>query len=187
LPDYTNASTDYTNATTDYTTSETAYSERAVLIASANSDYLLAQAQLDENNALIAKLTVLTEISFAAKEAANTAMGDADTALDDATDDWAAARDAYAGIAAADPNPAVPGFAELQTAAEENYDDAYDDVYGVSGTNTALGVYADGGDAPLGTLFGLRADAATALTDLEDAMSDLSALEDDISDAQSDV
>lgn len=187
LPDYTNASTDYTNATTDYTNSESNYSARAVLIASANSDYLLAQAQLDENNALIAKLTVLTEISFAAKEAANTAMGDADTALDDATDDWAAARDAFAGIAAADPNPAVDGFAELQTAAEEDYDDAYDDVYGVSGTDTALGVYVDGGDAPLGTLFGLRADAATALTDLEDAMSDLSDLEDDISDAQSDV
>lgn len=187
LPDYTDASTDYTNATTDYTNSETAYSARAVLIASANSDYLLAQAQLDENNALISKLTVLTEISFAAKEASNTAMGDASTALDDATDDWAAARDAYAGVAAADPNPAVDGFAELQTAAEEDYDDAYDDVYGLSGTSTALGTYADGGDAPLGTLFGLRADAATALTDLEDAMSDLSDLEGDIADAQSDV
>jgi len=70
LPDYTAASTAYTNATTDYTTAETAYSDRAVLIASANSDYLLAQAQLDENNALISKLTILTEISLAASNAA---------------------------------------------------------------------------------------------------------------------
>lgn len=187
LPDYTNATTDYTNATTDYTTAETNYSLRAVLIATAESDYLLAQAQLDENNALISKLTVLTEISLAAKEAANTAMVDALDAKNDATDDWAAARDAYAGVAAGVSTPAVLGFAELQTAAEEDYDDAYDDVYGLSGTDTALGTYADGGDAPLGTLFGLRADAATALTDLEDAMGDLDELKNDIADAQSDV
>lgn len=71
LPDYTTADTEYTSAAGEYTVAESAYNARAVLIASANSDYLLAQAQLDKNNALISKLTILVEISLAAKEAAN--------------------------------------------------------------------------------------------------------------------
>lgn len=97
LPDYTTADTDYTTAAGEYTVAESAYNARAVLIASANSDYLLAQAQLDNNNALISKLTILVEIDFAAKEAANTAMGDALTAytgVGGATEVWEAAVDA---------------------------------------------------------------------------------------------
>jgi hypothetical protein len=71
--EYTDASNDFTDASTTYTTSETTYSKRAVAIASAESDYLLAQALWEQNNALISKLTVLTEIATAASTAANLA------------------------------------------------------------------------------------------------------------------
>lgn len=69
LIEYTDASTDYTDASEDYVTSLALYSARAVEIASANSDYMLAQAQWEENNALISKLTVLSEIATAASDA----------------------------------------------------------------------------------------------------------------------
>jgi hypothetical protein len=68
--EYTDASNDFTDASSDYTSSETTYSNRAVAIASAESDYLLAQALWEQNNALISKLTVLTEIATAASNAA---------------------------------------------------------------------------------------------------------------------
>lgn len=126
------------------------------MIASANSDYLLAQAQWEENNALISKLTILTEIASAASDAALIAEEDAEEASEDADDDYEDAVDDYAGIAAVGETAAVDGLAELQLAAEEAYDDAYEAVYGESGTNTALGEYEDGGAGDLGTLFGLR-------------------------------
>jgi len=193
LADHTAANTVYTDRTTDYTNAETAYSDRAVLIASANSDYLLAQAELDSNNALISKLTILTEISLAASDAASAAKDAASDALDDATDDWEAAGEAYNGVPAAPPAAAIDGFAELETAAEEDYEAAALLVYGddsdpaVNGSDGALGTYADGGDAPLGTLFANRATARTKLEALEGALGDLAAKEEEIRDAQEDV
>lgn len=103
LPDYTAADSTYTTAVNDYNLAESNYNARAVLIASANSDYLLAQAQLDNNNALISKLTILTEIALAAKNVAEQAKNDAETAftgVGGATEVWEAARDAYEGVAA---------------------------------------------------------------------------------------
>jgi hypothetical protein len=120
LPDYTSADTDYTNATTDYTTAETNYSARAVLIASANSDYLLAQAQMDKNDALISKYTILVEIALAAKDVAEQAQTDAETAftgVGGATEVHALAAEAFDGVPAAGLVLAVDGFAELATAA----------------------------------------------------------------------
>merc|ERR1712151_446322 len=46
---YNTASSDSTSADGDYTTATTNYSDRAVLIASANSDYLLADALWEQN------------------------------------------------------------------------------------------------------------------------------------------
>lgn len=86
--EYTNASNEFTEASGDYTGSETTYSNRAVAIASAESDYRLAQALWEQNNALINKLTVLTEIAEAASDAALGAEEAADDALEDASDDW---------------------------------------------------------------------------------------------------
>jgi len=63
----------------------------------------------------------------------------------------------------------------LQTAAEEDYEAAALLVYGdgvdpnPEGSDTALGVYADGGAAPLGTLFALRATARSKLETFEEA------------------
>jgi len=48
----------------------------------------LAQAQWEENNALISKLTVLHEIANVASSAALLAEEAADDALEEATDDW---------------------------------------------------------------------------------------------------
>jgi len=124
LIEYTDASTDYTDANEDYVDSLALYSARAVEIASANSDYMLAQAQWEENNALISKLTVLSEIATAASDASNTAMGNAADASEDAADDWQDAVDAYSGVAEAGENAAVDGLLELQEAAEEAYEDA---------------------------------------------------------------
>jgi len=109
---YNDAANDYTDAAADYDSSQSTYSTRAVLIASANSDYLLAQAQWEENNALISKLTVLSEIATAASDAAFTAEEDAATALEDATDDWEDAVIAYEGVAATEETEAVIGLVE---------------------------------------------------------------------------
>jgi len=75
----------------------------------------------------------------------------------------------------------------LQEAAEEAYDDAEEGIYGVSGTNTALGEYETSGTGDLGTLFGLRADALEAYEDLQEAMSDLMGLNGEIETAKEDV
>lgn len=86
--EYTDAATAYTNASTDYTDAAALYSARAVQIATAESDYLLAQAQWEENNALISKLTVLHEIAAAASGAALGTEESMADALEEATTDW---------------------------------------------------------------------------------------------------
>jgi hypothetical protein len=75
----------------------------------------LAQAQWEENNALISKLTVLHEIANDASAAALLAEEAADDALEAATDDWSDAVDAYAGVAAAGEVAGSTGLVELQT------------------------------------------------------------------------
>jgi hypothetical protein len=142
---------------------------------------LLAQAQWEENNALISKLTVLTEIATDASDAAETASEDAADAFEDATDDWEDAVDAYAGVAATEETGAVDGLAELQAAAEETYDDAAEDIAEAA---TSLGEYEAGGAGDLGDLFDLRADATEAYTDLSEAMLALSNKNSDIMEAE---
>lgn len=115
LIEYTNSETAHTDAVTDWTNSETTYSSRAVEIASANSDYVMAQALWEENNALISKLTVLHEIANDASNAALLAEEAADDALEQATDDWQDAVDAYDGVEASGEVAGSTGLVELQT------------------------------------------------------------------------
>lgn len=75
----------------------------------------------------------------------------------------------------------------MQAAAEEAFDEAEEAVYGAEGTNTALGEYQAEGSGDLGTLFGLRADALEAYEDLQEAMSDLMGLNEEIDTAKGDV
>lgn len=185
--EYDTASTDYTNATTDYTNSETTYSARAVLIASANSDYLLSQAQWEENNALISKLTVLNEIATAVSDADESAMEAAEETWEEAEEAYEDAAALYDGVAATANDDAILGYAELQVAAEETYEDAWDAIYGADGTDTALGEYEDGGDGDLGTLFGLRVAAREEFEELVTVMQEAADLNDDIDDAKETV
>ena len=95
--------------------------------------------------------------------------------------------DAYAGVAATESVSGSTGLVELQTDAQEAYDDAYEAIYGESGTGTALGEYEASGDGELGELFGLRLAAGDAYEDLVDAMEDLMDLDGEIMGAQGDV
>lgn len=187
LIEYTDATDDYSSAEADYTNAAALYSARAVAIASAESDYLLAQAQWEENNALISKLTVLTEIAAAASSAALETEEAMEDALENATDDWQDAVDAYSGIEEGGEVEAETGLVDDQTDAEEAYNQAWEAIYGEEGTDTALGEYEADGDGDLGDLFGLRADALDAYEELETAMGDLMELNGEIEDAQGDV
>jgi hypothetical protein len=115
LIEFTNSETAHTDAVSDWTSSETTYSARAVEIASANSDYVMAQALWEENNALISKLTVLHEIANAASSAALLAEEAADDALEQATDNWEDAVDSYEGQEASGEVAGSTGLVELQT------------------------------------------------------------------------
>jgi len=136
---------------------------------------------------LISKLTLLHEIAAAASGAALGTEEAAADALEEATEDWQAAVDAYDGIEEGEETAAESGLTDAQTAAEEAYEEAFDAIYGEEGSDTALGEYEADGDGDLGTLFGLRADATEALSDLVAALTDLGDLNDEIDTAQGDV
>lgn len=71
---YNAAADEYTSESAAYTQTEVNYSARSVLIATAESDYELAQAQWENNNALIAKLTLQHAIAEADSDADEDAM-----------------------------------------------------------------------------------------------------------------
>lgn len=113
---------------TDYTDDIGLYNVRAVQIATANSDYKLAQAQWEENNALISKLTVLHEIATAASGAALTAEEDMEGIFDTATDDYNTDNEAYAGVADAVTGVFAGGLVQALATALANYEAAEDAV-----------------------------------------------------------
>jgi hypothetical protein len=67
--DYDADVTAYTTASGLYDADILLYNAKVISIATARSDYALAQAQWESNNALISKLTVLHEIATAASGA----------------------------------------------------------------------------------------------------------------------
>lgn len=77
----------------------------------------MAQAQWEENNALISKLTVLHEIANAASSAAFSAEEAAEDALEEAESSYEDALDDYNGVEATGEVAGSTGLVELQTAA----------------------------------------------------------------------
>ena len=67
--DYDADVTAYNLAVTAYDADVVLYNAKVISIATARSDYALAQAQWESNNALISKMTVLHEIATAASGA----------------------------------------------------------------------------------------------------------------------
>jgi len=67
--DYDTDVTAYDNAVIAYDADVVLYNAKVISIATARSDYALAQAQWESNNALISKMTVLHEIATAASGA----------------------------------------------------------------------------------------------------------------------
>lgn len=100
--DYDAAVTAYNEAVTDYDEDVVLYNAKVITIATARSDYALAQAQWESNNALISKMTVLHEIATAASGASLIAEQALDGIWDDAVLASESAAENYLGVAGLD-------------------------------------------------------------------------------------